>query len=78
MSSENPELPETQQMSAADFRTEIVKVLGARVAYGAEHIQVMRYKEAQAVVVPVEWYERACRALGEESRLGEASPPATA
>ncbi|MGW6704765.1 hypothetical protein ACWGDE_07720 [Streptomyces sp. NPDC054956] len=77
MSSESSELPETQRMSAADFRAEIVQVLGARVAYGGEHIRVMRYKQAQAVVVDVEWYERACRALGEESRLGEPPQPAT-
>ncbi|TDC24472.1 hypothetical protein E1265_09530 [Streptomyces sp. 8K308] len=61
-------LPRTVRMKSADLRKNIVKVMG-RVQYGREHIQAVRYQEAQAVIVPVEWYENACRALEEEGRL---------
>ncbi|WP_183091511.1 hypothetical protein [Streptomyces radicis] len=39
------------------------------LAYRGEHIQAVRYQTPQAVLVPVDWYERACHALGEEVRL---------
>jgi hypothetical protein len=55
-------------MKSADLRRMIVKVMG-RVQYGGEHIQAVRYQDAQAVIVPVDWYERACRVLGEQERL---------
>ncbi|WP_311630582.1 hypothetical protein [Streptomyces boetiae] len=60
--------PRTVRIKSADLRRMIVKVMG-RVQYGHEHIQAVRYQDAQAVIVPVDWYENACRALGEESRL---------
>jgi hypothetical protein len=60
--------PRTVRMKSADLRRMIVKVMG-RVQYGGEHIQAVRYQDAQAVIVPVDWYERACRALGEQERL---------
>ncbi|MFZ3497137.1 hypothetical protein ACODT5_28605 [Streptomyces sp. 5.8] len=69
MSSESSNPKKTVRMNAADLRTQIVKVLGARVQYGKEHIQVMRYKEAQAVIVPLDWYEKALEALAEQDRL---------
>ncbi len=61
-------LPRTVRMQSAELRKGIVKVMG-RVQYGREHIEAVRYQEAQAVIVPVDWYEKACRALGEENRL---------
>ncbi len=60
--------PRTVRMKSADLRKNIVSVMG-RVQYGREHIQAVRYRDAQAVIVPVDWYERACRALGEDGRL---------
>jgi hypothetical protein len=60
--------PKTVRMKSADLRRLIVKVMG-RVQYGGEHIQAVRYHDPQAVIVPVDWYEKACRALGEEERL---------
>ncbi|TDC24480.1 hypothetical protein E1265_09590 [Streptomyces sp. 8K308] len=66
--SERRRPPRTVRMKSADLRKNIVKVMG-RVQYGREHIQAVRYQEAQAVIVPVDWYERACRAMDEEGRL---------
>ncbi|WP_159000888.1 hypothetical protein [Streptomyces sp. SBT349] len=50
-----------------------------RVQYGREHIQAVRYQDPQAVIVPVDWYEQACRAMGEEARLptGDDDPDST-
>ena len=42
------------------------------VEHHAAHITVLRYKTPAAVIVPPEWYERACRALGEAP---EPDPP---
>lgn len=67
-------MAKTDNMNVADVRTQIVKVLGARVQYAKEHIRVWRYKEAQAVIVPEDWYERACEALGESARINLAHP----
>ncbi|WP_129840399.1 hypothetical protein [Streptomyces sp. RFCAC02] len=66
--------PRTVQVKSADLRKNIVKVMG-RVQYGREHIQAVRYQEAQAVIVPVDWYEKACRAMGEERRLPAVDDP---
>ncbi|WP_159001324.1 hypothetical protein [Streptomyces sp. SBT349] len=77
-SAEDGRLPRTVRMKSADLRKNIVKVMG-RVQYGREHIQAVRYQDPQAVIVPVDWYEQACRAMGEEVRLptGDDDPDST-
>lgn len=73
--SNNTPLMRTVWKTAALFRTKIVKTLGARVQYGKEHIEVRRYSEVQAYVVPEDWYRRACEALGEGDRLPSVPDP---
>lgn len=74
MTKEQVEVPKTDNMNVADMRAQIVRVLGARVQYAKEHVRVWRYKEAQAVIVPEDWYERACEALGETGRVNLVRP----
>lgn len=59
--------------SVAEVRKDFTEVIN-RAHYNAAHTVVVRYEEPRAVIVDAAWYERACRALGEESRL--AAPPA--
>lgn len=68
MTSDSSNLRKTVKKSSAEVRNEIVDVMN-RVRYAGDHIEVARYKDRQAVIVPVEWYERACEALGEGARL---------
>lgn len=69
-------MQKTDNVTSATMRAEIVKILGARIAYAKEHIRVWRFKDVQAVLVPEDWYERACAALGEEERINMAVPGA--
>lgn len=76
MAEEAAQMARTGNMNVADMRKQVVKVLGARVQYAKEHVRVWRYKEAQAVIVPEDWYERACAALGETERINLVHPQA--
>ncbi|MFI7073474.1 hypothetical protein [Micromonospora sediminicola] len=65
--------PKTVNLSVADLRSRIVEVL-ARIQYAGEHFRAWRYRETQAVLVPEDWYERACEALGEAGRINLVHP----
>ncbi|MFE9793561.1 hypothetical protein ACFYRL_17685 [Streptomyces goshikiensis] len=75
MTEETPEMPKTQNMTSAEVRTKF-SGLSARVQHVGHHIRAWRYREAQLVMVPEDWYERACKALGETSRINLEPPPA--
>ncbi|KJY37146.1 hypothetical protein [Streptomyces katrae] len=66
---------ESARRTVAEVRKDFTEVIN-RAHYNAVHTVVMRYEEPRAVIVDPAWYERACRALGEDFRLPE--PPATA
>lgn len=40
------------------------------VEHQGEHVTIMRYNTPAVVVVPVQWYERARAALGEDAQHG--------
>lgn len=52
----------------AEVRKDFTETVN-RAHYQATHTVVVRYEEPRAVIVDMAWYERACRALGEDSRL---------
>lgn len=75
MTGKEDDMPKTDNMSAAGFRQRVGRTM-SRVQFGREHVRVWRYGESQGVVVPDDWYERACKALGETDRLNKAEPKA--
>ncbi len=61
-------------MQVSEYRRDLIETLN-RVEYTGTHVRVLRYGRAKAVTVDPEWYARACRALGENHRLGDPAEP---
>jgi PHD/YefM family antitoxin component YafN of YafNO toxin-antitoxin module len=54
-------MPDKQVLSEEARRN--FSALAAEVQYQGVHVTVMRYKTPALVMVPPDWYERACQAL---------------
>ncbi|MGD6742965.1 hypothetical protein ACOKM3_14105 [Streptomyces sp. BH106] len=75
MSKETAEMPKTENLTAAEVRKQLPG-LAARVQHVGHHIRFWRYRDPQGVMVPEDWYERACAALGEDARINLEAPGA--
>ena len=64
-------MPMTEDVPSTKLRRRVLDTLG-QVEYAGRHVGISRYDQRRAVVVPDEWYRRACEALGETARLGAA------
>lgn len=53
-----------RQVKSDKARRTLGELLDA-VKHHGEHVEIIRYTKPDAVLVPVEWYERAKAALGE-------------
>jgi len=62
---------EHKQVQAADARRDLSSLLD-EVEHHGVHVEIRRYNDPAAYLVPPAWYERAARAL---AASGEADPP---
>lgn len=54
--------PETKRLGVAEARQNLTEVV-SQVRLLGEHVTLTRREKPQAVVVPMDWYERATEAL---------------
>jgi prevent-host-death family protein len=64
-------MAERKQVQAADARRDLSSLLD-EVEHHGVHVEIRRYHDPAAYLVPPAWYERATRAL---AASGEPDPP---